>query len=97
MTITEAAACGTPSVATRIAGHTDAVIDGVSGLLVDDEADLARQIARVATDPTLRARLSEGALESAGRFTWTNTATRVLETLADEALGRPSLRAGRRA
>ena len=36
MTITEAGACGTPSVATRIAGHTDAVVDGVSGLLVDD-------------------------------------------------------------
>jgi glycosyltransferase involved in cell wall biosynthesis len=35
MTVTEAGACGTPSVATRIAGHTDAVVDGVSGLLVD--------------------------------------------------------------
>ncbi len=28
MTITEAAACGTPAVATRIAGHADAVVDG---------------------------------------------------------------------
>ena len=28
MTITEAAACGTPAVATRIAGHLDAVVDG---------------------------------------------------------------------
>jgi glycosyltransferase involved in cell wall biosynthesis len=96
MTITEAAACGTPSVVTRIPGHTDAVVDGVSGLLADDEADLARHLARVATDPKLRERLSAGAREVAGGFTWTNTATRVLETLADEALGRPSLRAGRR-
>ena len=31
MTLTEAAACGTPAVATRIAGHVDAVDDGVSG------------------------------------------------------------------
>ncbi|MCU1356549.1 MAG: glycosyl transferase, group 1 [Acidimicrobiales bacterium] len=94
MTLTEAAACGTPSVATRIPGHLDAVSDGVSGLLADDEADLARHIARIATDATLRERLSAGALEHAGGFTWTNTATRVLETLADEALGRPGLRAG---
>ena len=33
MTITEAAACATPAVVTRIAGHTDAVVDGRSGLL----------------------------------------------------------------
>ncbi|HEY5153460.1 MAG TPA: glycosyltransferase family 4 protein, partial [Acidimicrobiales bacterium] len=35
MTLTEAAACGTPAVATRINGHTDSVDDGVSGLLAD--------------------------------------------------------------
>lgn len=96
MTLTEAAACGTPAVATRIPGHTDAVAEGVSGLLADDDADLARHLARVATDAGLRDRLSAGALAHASTFTWTNTATRVLETLADEALGRPSLRAGRR-
>ncbi len=33
MTLTEAAACGTPAVASDIAGHRDAVVDGVSGLL----------------------------------------------------------------
>ncbi len=33
MTLTEAAACATPSVATDIAGHRDAVVDGRSGLL----------------------------------------------------------------
>src|SRR5688500_2491472 len=35
MSLTEAAACGTPAVATRIPGHTDAVRHGVSGVLVD--------------------------------------------------------------
>ena len=39
MTLTEAAACGTPAVATRIAGHVDAVADGASGLLADDDAE----------------------------------------------------------
>ena len=96
MTLTEAAACGTPAVATRIPGHTDALTEGVSGLLADDEHDLARHIARIATDAPLRDRLSAGALAHAESFTWTNTATRVLETLADEALGRPGRRPGRR-
>ena len=36
MTLTEAAACGTPAVATAIAGHADAVLNGESGILVDD-------------------------------------------------------------
>ena len=94
MTLTEAAACGTPAVATRIPGHVDALAEGVSGLLADDDADLARQIARVATDATLRERLTAGALQHASTFTWTNTATRIMEVLADEALGRPSLRGG---
>ena len=92
MTLTEAAACGTPSVATRIPGHVDALAEGTSGLLADDQADLARQIARIATDSPLRQRLTSGALEHAGHFTWDATATKIMEILVDEALGRPGLR-----
>jgi glycosyltransferase involved in cell wall biosynthesis len=92
MTLTEAAACGTPAVATRIPGHVDALAEGKSGLLADDDTDLARQIARITTDAPLRERLTAGALEHAGRFTWDATATRIMEVLADEALGRPGLR-----
>ncbi|HWJ60546.1 MAG TPA: glycosyltransferase family 4 protein [Acidimicrobiales bacterium] len=92
MTLTEAAACGTPSVATRIPGHVDALAEGTSGLLADDQADLARQIARIATDSPLRQRLTTGALEHAGHFTWDATATKIMEILVDEALGRPGLR-----
>jgi glycosyltransferase involved in cell wall biosynthesis len=95
MTLTEAGACGTPAVATRIPGHLDAVADGVGGLLVDDDADLTRQIARITTDAALRARLSAGALAHSEQFSWTATAPRVMEVLADEALGRPGLRNGR--
>lgn len=95
MTLTEAAACGTPAVATRIPGHVDALAEGVSGLLADDDAELARHLAAIATDDELRARLSAGALAHASTFTWGNTATRILEILADEAMGRPSLHGGR--
>jgi glycosyltransferase involved in cell wall biosynthesis len=88
MTLTEAAACGTPALATRIAGHVDAVDEGVSGLLADDDAEFARLLARICTDEPLRQKLSEGALAHAARFSWANTATRIMETLADEAHGR---------
>lgn len=85
MTLTEAAACGTPAVATRIAGHIDAIAEGQSGLLADDDAQLAASLAAVTADPALRSRLSRGALAHAAQFTWINTATGILETLADEA------------
>ena len=61
MTLTEAAACGTPAVATRIAGHRDAVDDGVSGLLVDSVDELVGAAGRVIDDAMLRRRLSLGA------------------------------------
>jgi glycosyltransferase involved in cell wall biosynthesis len=85
MTLTEAAACGTPSVATNIAGHADAVLDGESGLLVDDPEDLAPALVRVLGDEVLRSRLSKGALARARWFTWEATARRALEALAAEA------------
>jgi glycosyltransferase involved in cell wall biosynthesis len=88
MTITEAAACGTPSVATRIAGHEDAVADGVSGLLADDGAGVAVALERVISDDGLRARLSNGALDHAAKFTWGATACGTLEVLANETIRR---------
>jgi glycosyltransferase involved in cell wall biosynthesis len=88
MTLTEAAACGTPAVATNIAGHADAVLDGESGLLVDDVEDLAPALARVLDDEVLRSRLSKGALSRARWFTWETTARRALEALAAEVARR---------
>jgi glycosyltransferase involved in cell wall biosynthesis len=85
MTITEAAACGTPAVATRIAGHTDAIVHERTGLLVDDPAQLGPAIARVLGDSALRASLAAAALEHASRFTWAATACGTLEVLANEA------------
>ena len=85
MTLTEAAACGTPAVATNIAGHADAVVDGESGLLVDDVEQLPAALGRVLGDEVLRSRLSKGALERARWFTWDATARRALEALVGEA------------
>jgi glycosyltransferase involved in cell wall biosynthesis len=89
MTLTEAAACGTPAVATRIAGHMDAVADGVTGVLAGDTvAQFADALAAVLDDPALRARLGAGALERASSFTWDATAAGTLAALVDEAAAR---------
>ena len=85
MTLTEAAACGTPAVATAIAGHADAVLNGESGLLVQDEHELSVALGRVLDDEVLRSRLSRGALTRSRWFTWDATARRALEALAAEA------------
>lgn len=90
MTLTEAAACGTPAVATRIAGHSDSIAEGRSGLLVDSPANLADAIERVVADDVLRRRLGEGAVEHAARFTWGATAIGTLDVLAHQAMRRRS-------
>jgi glycosyltransferase involved in cell wall biosynthesis len=85
MTLTEAAACGTPSVVTDIAGHRDSADPGVSGILVPSPADLTPALIRVLTDDAERARLSAGALAHASRFTWEATARGTFGVLAAEA------------
>jgi glycosyltransferase involved in cell wall biosynthesis len=85
MTITEAAACGTPAVATRIAGHLDAVADDESGLLVGDPREITDALDRVIGDAELRKRLRTGARRHAAQFTWAATARGTLEALADDA------------
>jgi glycosyltransferase involved in cell wall biosynthesis len=80
MTLTEAAACGTPSVATDIPGHRDAVDDGVTGLLVGDDG-LGRALARVLGDDELRGRLGRAARARAGGLTWARTAASLFELL----------------
>jgi glycosyltransferase involved in cell wall biosynthesis len=84
MTVTEAAACGTPAVVTRIAGHLDAVEDEMSGLLCTTPRQMVSQIDAVLRDDALRARLAKGALERAQELTWEATARGTLVALARE-------------
>jgi glycosyltransferase involved in cell wall biosynthesis len=85
MTLTEAAACGTPAVATRIAGHSDAVVDGTTGFLAGDADEFVDALDRVLRDAALRQRLSASAQERAAALTWGATARGTLEVLAAEA------------
>jgi glycosyltransferase involved in cell wall biosynthesis len=88
MTITEAGACGTPAVATRIAGHADAIDHGRSGLLVDDPAAIAPALSGLLADPARLAELALGARAHAAGFTWEATASGTLKTLVEEACKR---------
>jgi D-inositol-3-phosphate glycosyltransferase len=77
----EAQATGTPVVAAAVGGLTTVVRDGVSGVLVEghDPDDYARVIEQIVQEPTLRAKLSTGALEHAASFAWEQTADRTVE------------------
>jgi len=87
MTITEAAACGTPAVVTDIAGHHDAINPGVSGLLVPVECGkaLTDALDDVVRDDRCREKLSAGAIAHASKFTWEASARGTLQALCVEA------------
>ncbi|HEY7106939.1 MAG TPA: glycosyltransferase family 4 protein [Acidimicrobiia bacterium] len=88
MIVTEAAACRTPSVVTRVPGFVDAVVEGETGLLVDSTAELTSALDTVLGDAALRDRLGAAAAEQAGRYTWEATARGTLEVLAQAAIRR---------
>ncbi len=72
LTLIHALACGIPTVASRVGGNPEIIRNGEAGLLFakGDAVDLARAVARLATDPVLRARLSHQGRTAASRFTF---------------------------
>jgi glycosyltransferase involved in cell wall biosynthesis len=90
MTLTEAAACATPSVATDIAGQRDAVEDQATGLLVADPAQLSGGIIRLVADEGLRRSLGEGARKRSQRYRWERAAARLFDLLDPGAALRAS-------
>ena len=82
MTLTEAAACGTPGIATDIPGHRDAIQDGQSGILVGSDASFAESLREVLINDQLGASLSEGALAYAQTLSWERTATDIFAHLS---------------
>ncbi len=80
----EAAAAGTPSVATNFGGIPDAIVDDETGVLVEpnDVEALAAAINELLGDPDRRLAMGEAARERVrAEFTWTRVAERFLDEL----------------
>lgn len=78
----EAQACGTPVVAAAVGGLRTAVVDGVSGVLVDghNPDDYAHVLRALLADPDRRHELSIGARTHAAAFGWSATTAGLLTT-----------------
>jgi glycosyltransferase involved in cell wall biosynthesis len=71
LTIVEAGARGTPTVAFRAAGGVaEALVDGQTGLLADDEADFTTKVGELLRDQWQRESLGAAARGHAKQFTW---------------------------
>jgi D-inositol-3-phosphate glycosyltransferase len=80
----EAAACGTPVVASAVGGLTTLVDHGRTGFLVEaaDPAAYAECVRRIVSEPLLAERLSTASVLRARRYTWREAAER-LRTVHD--------------
>jgi glycosyltransferase involved in cell wall biosynthesis len=83
--ILEAMACGTPTLAARVAALPE--VGGDASFYVDptEPPDMAESLRRLLEDPDLREELSERGLARAEQFTWEQTA-KAVKTVYDEAL-----------
>ncbi|HEY8965183.1 MAG TPA: glycosyltransferase, partial [Candidatus Methylacidiphilales bacterium] len=83
LSVIEAGACGTPTIAAAVPGLRDAVEDGQSGLLAPwgDVAAWEAAMARLIASPAERNRLGQGALERSRTFSWEKTAREMAEAL----------------
>ncbi|MFN0205432.1 MAG: glycosyltransferase family 4 protein [Planctomycetota bacterium] len=82
----EAAASGVPSIGTKASGAEDAVVEGVTGYLVDINEDaVAAALSRILSDRPLRERLRNSCIAYAKEQTWEKNARRVL-SIYDEIL-----------
>ncbi|HET6577459.1 MAG TPA: glycosyltransferase family 4 protein [Gemmatimonadales bacterium] len=89
ITVIEAAACGTPSIASDSPGLRDSVRDGETGFLVPhgDVEALARRMLELADAPALVAALGAGARRFAEGLTWERTAADTERHLNDIIAG----------
>jgi len=89
ITVIEAAACGTPSIASDSPGLRDSVRDGVTGFLVrhGDVDGLAARMLELADQPARLASLGTAARCFAERLTWERTASETERHLQDIIAG----------
>ena len=79
MVLTEAFAAGTPVIASKIAGYSDVVTDGVDGVLVPpaDPQALAEELQLLAHEPERLVAMGEAGRRGAERYGWPRVAEQV--------------------
>jgi glycosyltransferase involved in cell wall biosynthesis len=77
----EAAACATPTVAMRVGGLREAVVDGTTGLLADNPSELTAYIRRLLENDDERERMAQAGLERSWNFNWERTAALTIGVL----------------
>lgn len=88
MVLLNAAACGVPSIASRVHGSTDAIDEGVTGLHHDpgDVVGLSKQIALLAKESALRKTMGEAARDRLIRLYSEDAVTQLLQAFYEEVL-----------
>ncbi len=84
-TILEAMACGLATISCRVVGVVDCLRDGENGLLVEagDVPALAHGLRRLISEPALRQRLADAALEECRRvYAWPVVADQIMQVYA---------------
>jgi len=86
----EAAACGTPVVASDVGGLRSLVDHGRTGYLVEepDPEAYAAWVRQILAEPLLAERLSTGSVLRARRYTWARAAHLLVDIYADLTTGR---------
>jgi glycosyltransferase involved in cell wall biosynthesis len=89
LAVTEAAQHGVPTIGYRSSGGlTDSIVDGVTGLLADDHAEMVAGIERLLTDPVLRDQLGGKAQVRSAEFSWRQSAEAMRDVLESMLAGR---------
>ena len=89
LAVTEAAQHGVPTIGYRSSGGlTDSIVDGVTGLLVDDHAGLVDELEHLLTDHVLREQLGVKATVRSGEFSWPQSADAMRAVLESVRAGR---------
>ncbi len=83
LAVVEAAQHAVPTIGYRSSGGlTDSIVDGVTGLLVDDHGELVQRLEELLCDPVLRRQLGAKAEARSREFSWDQSAS-AMRTVLD--------------
>jgi glycosyltransferase involved in cell wall biosynthesis len=90
LAVTEAGQHGVPTIGYRSSGGlTDSIVDGVTGVLVDDEDELVARLEQLLGDDVMREQLGAKAQVRSGEFAWSLSADAMRTVLESVVDGRP--------